>query len=196
MPYANSKIQISMRIRAVWSRHSTTCTTISIDFVSGQRRPWSACANAQADQGLRCLQLGKDPFRALCIMFLSEEDKIGSLLVISCILRSDAILSNSALTLLFHYSFLWLASVFLCPVCFKFNSFIWSLFHNAYLITFIFQNNYLIHFCFRYKILSTMLKWNKITSLLWYLHTPWMRNSHSATMWTHNLAAAKTKKYL
>ena len=35
----------------------STCSTISIDSVSGQRRPRSACAYAQADQGLRCPQI-------------------------------------------------------------------------------------------------------------------------------------------
>ena len=36
---------------------SSTYTTVSIDSVSGQRRPRSACANAQADQGLSCPQI-------------------------------------------------------------------------------------------------------------------------------------------
>ena len=36
---------------------SSTYTTIFIDSVSGQWRPWSACANAQADQGLHCPQI-------------------------------------------------------------------------------------------------------------------------------------------
>ena len=41
---------------------SSTYTTVSIDSVSGQRRPRSACANAQADQGLRCPHIAKGPF--------------------------------------------------------------------------------------------------------------------------------------
>ena len=40
----------------------STYTTVSIDFVSGQRRPRSACANAQAYQGLRCPQIVSGPF--------------------------------------------------------------------------------------------------------------------------------------
>ena len=36
--------------------------TIAIDSVSGQRKPRSACANAQADQGLRCPQIAQVPF--------------------------------------------------------------------------------------------------------------------------------------
>ena len=49
---------MSVRIQAVYSRHFVLLkdTTVSIDSVSGQRRPRSACANAQADQGLRCPQ--------------------------------------------------------------------------------------------------------------------------------------------
>ena len=35
----------------------STYTTLFIDSISGKRRPWSACANAQADLGLRCPQI-------------------------------------------------------------------------------------------------------------------------------------------
>ena len=35
----------------------STYTTVSTDSVSGQRRPRSACAYTQADQGLRCPQI-------------------------------------------------------------------------------------------------------------------------------------------
>ena len=35
-------------------RHILQCPT---DSVSGQRKPWWACANAQADQGLHCPQI-------------------------------------------------------------------------------------------------------------------------------------------
>ena len=45
----------SLRIRAVWSQHFLT--RVSIDSVSGQRGPRSTCADAQADQGLRCLHI-------------------------------------------------------------------------------------------------------------------------------------------
>ena len=44
---------------------SSTYTTVSIDSVSGQWRPWSACANAQADLGLRCPQIAWGPF--MCV---------------------------------------------------------------------------------------------------------------------------------
>ena len=36
---------------------SSTFIIVSIDSKSGQRRPRSACANAQADLGLRCPQI-------------------------------------------------------------------------------------------------------------------------------------------
>ena len=41
---------------------SSTYAIISIDSVNGQRRPWSACAYAQADLGLRCPILHKALF--------------------------------------------------------------------------------------------------------------------------------------
>ena len=63
-------IQISMRIRAsVQSDLKILCQS-TFDSVSGQRRPRSACANAQADLGLRCPQIAKKrPFRALHITY-------------------------------------------------------------------------------------------------------------------------------
>ena len=42
--------------------HSSTYTTVPTNSVSGQWRPRSACAYAQADQGLPCLQLTYGPF--------------------------------------------------------------------------------------------------------------------------------------
>ena len=44
---------------------SLTNTTVSIDSVRGQCRPWSACAYAQADLGLRCPQI---PLRVLFVL--------------------------------------------------------------------------------------------------------------------------------
>ena len=37
-------------------------STVSNDSVCGQRRPWSDCADAQSDQGLRYLHMPEDPF--------------------------------------------------------------------------------------------------------------------------------------
>ena len=51
---------------------SSTYTAVSIHSVSGKRRPISACANAQADYGLRCPHKGH--FRALRIILLSTSD--------------------------------------------------------------------------------------------------------------------------
>ena len=51
MPYANSEGQLSVRFSALIILCSSTYTTLSLDSISGQRRPRSACANAQADQG-------------------------------------------------------------------------------------------------------------------------------------------------
>ena len=50
------KVQTSLRILAIWSGLPFLLMSIteSIDYVSGQRKPWSDCANAQADLGLRC----------------------------------------------------------------------------------------------------------------------------------------------
>ena len=48
-----AKVQMSVGIRAVWTFCSSTYTTVSIDSVSGKRRPLPACAYAQADQGLQ-----------------------------------------------------------------------------------------------------------------------------------------------
>ena len=50
---------------------SSTHTTISIHSASGQRRPRSACANAQADQGLLVRKLHKGHLRALRIVWYS-----------------------------------------------------------------------------------------------------------------------------
>ena len=65
-PYAKCeqwtvKVQMGVRISAVWSGHSlfvdiSTYFVVCTYSVSGQRRPRSACAYAQADQGLRCPQ--------------------------------------------------------------------------------------------------------------------------------------------
>ena len=52
----SAKVQISMCIPVPCS---STYTTVSINSVSGQRRPKSTCANAQADLGLRCPQTAK-----------------------------------------------------------------------------------------------------------------------------------------
>ena len=41
---------------------SLTYTTVTIDSISGQRRPRSACATAQANQGLRCPKTALGPF--------------------------------------------------------------------------------------------------------------------------------------
>ena len=59
MPYANSE---GPDMCASAQSHlgilcSSTDTTISINSVSGQRRSRLACANAQADLGLRCPQI-------------------------------------------------------------------------------------------------------------------------------------------
>ena len=47
---------------------SLTYTTVSIDSVSRQWKPWSACTNVQADLGLHCLQIARGPFCALSII--------------------------------------------------------------------------------------------------------------------------------
>ena len=54
-----AQVQMSVHIRAILSGHSlfVDIYTIVIDCVSGQRRPRSACAFAQADQGLHCPQI-------------------------------------------------------------------------------------------------------------------------------------------
>ena len=50
------------------AKHAYSCslfvdiTTVFIHSVSGQHRPRSACANAQADQGLRCSPIAQGPF--------------------------------------------------------------------------------------------------------------------------------------
>ena len=60
-----AKVQISVRIRAVWSGHySSIYTTVSINSLSRQRRPRSACENAQTDPDPRCLQIA---FGTLCV---------------------------------------------------------------------------------------------------------------------------------
>ena len=46
----------------------STYTTVSIYSVNSQRRPRSACANEQADQGLCCTHLHESPFHALHII--------------------------------------------------------------------------------------------------------------------------------
>ena len=57
---------------------SSTFTTIYIDSVSRPCKPRSACANAQADLGLRCPPLHKDLFRILRII-RNTFDTIGML---------------------------------------------------------------------------------------------------------------------
>ena len=41
----------------------------SMNAVSGQRRPWSDCADAQSDQGLRCRYMAKGPVRRAPVLF-------------------------------------------------------------------------------------------------------------------------------
>ena len=55
--------------RAVWSEHSATYTTVSIDSLSGQRRPWSARAYAQADLACIVRTFSKGHFRTLRIIY-------------------------------------------------------------------------------------------------------------------------------
>ena len=51
-------VQMSLHIHPVWSGHSLLVNInygihlASINSTSGQQMPWSACANAQADQGI------------------------------------------------------------------------------------------------------------------------------------------------
>ena len=65
-PVQNVRIRIILHMRKVSSgicfplKHPV----VSNDSVSyGQRRPWSACADAQADLGLRCPHMPEDTFR-------------------------------------------------------------------------------------------------------------------------------------
>ena len=58
------RIQIILRMR---EDHPGLCfsfvhSVISINYVSGQGRPWSDFADAPADLGLRCPHLPKDTF--------------------------------------------------------------------------------------------------------------------------------------
>ena len=60
MPYAKRKgqDQHAHPHSLIWAFSvPSTYTSVSIDFVSGQRRPRSACTNAQAELGLRCPQI-------------------------------------------------------------------------------------------------------------------------------------------
>ena len=59
-----AKIQISLRIRAVWSESSLGAFWIAKDAVSsrGQRRLWSDCAHAQADLNLRWAHMSEGTF--------------------------------------------------------------------------------------------------------------------------------------
>ena len=50
-----AKVEMSVRIHEAWSGHSlfiNYCTTVSIDSVSRQQRPWSVCTYVQADQSV------------------------------------------------------------------------------------------------------------------------------------------------
>ena len=42
--------------------HSSLRSTVTIDYISGQRRPRSVCADAQADLGLCCPHMSEDTF--------------------------------------------------------------------------------------------------------------------------------------
>ena len=48
--------------------YPSTYTTVPMDSVSGQRRPWSVCAYAQADLDLRCLQIAFRSLRSICFV--------------------------------------------------------------------------------------------------------------------------------
>ena len=57
----NTQIQIILRMRKVSSGHLRSIETV-VSNVSVQGRPWSDCADAQADQGLRWPHMPKDTF--------------------------------------------------------------------------------------------------------------------------------------
>ena len=59
-----AKIQISLRIRAVWSESSRGTFWIHMDAVSpsGQRKHWLDCTYAQADLSLRWAQMSEGTF--------------------------------------------------------------------------------------------------------------------------------------
>ena len=71
---SSEKVPSSMRIMCGFTSscacamyHPDLCSrfihsVISNDSCSGQRRPWSDCADAQADLGLRCLHVPEDTF--------------------------------------------------------------------------------------------------------------------------------------
>ena len=42
---------------------------VSNDFVSGEQRPWTVCAEAQADLGLRCLHMPEDTCQHGILLF-------------------------------------------------------------------------------------------------------------------------------
>ena len=59
----NAKIQIILRIRKVlFGPLLPIHSVIDNDSFSGKWRPWSDCADAQADLGIRCPQMPEDTF--------------------------------------------------------------------------------------------------------------------------------------
>ena len=59
-----AKIQISLRVRAVWSESSPVAFWISIDtkFLYADNEDWSDCADAQADLSLRWAHMPEGTF--------------------------------------------------------------------------------------------------------------------------------------
>ena len=81
-----------------WKSHSGICSSLihfiaSNDYVSGQQRPWSDCADAQADLGLGCPHMIEDTFShsaANMVITLAE----------SLLIKGKAILFQGEATLL------------------------------------------------------------------------------------------------
>ena len=69
-----AKIQISLRIRAVWSESSVDAFWIAkdVNVLFGQRRLWSDCADAQANLSLRWVHISEGTFSLVAVNIMIE----------------------------------------------------------------------------------------------------------------------------
>ena len=84
----DAQIQVILRIRTYHPGlySSFIHSVVFIDSVSGQWRPWSDCASAQSDLGLRCPHTPKDTFR------MARRIRWGNLVVhMCCVVRACTI---------------------------------------------------------------------------------------------------------
>ena len=70
----NTQIPAVLRIVPSWPLLSLHKFLVYNDSVNGQKMPWSDCADAQADLGIRCSHIPEDAFSHGAALFMQEND--------------------------------------------------------------------------------------------------------------------------